>query len=60
MTDRDEELRKIAHERMEDMPGETAAGRIDPDSLPEDQREELAHRTPRAESADEEDEGADG
>lgn len=52
MSEQDDELRKIARERMKDMPGETAAGRIDPDSLPDAQREELAHRTPRAESAD--------
>jgi hypothetical protein len=52
MSERDDELRKIARERMKDMPGETAAGRIDPDSLPEDQRDELAHRSPHAEPAD--------
>lgn len=52
MTERDDELRKIARERMTDMPGETAAGRIDPDSLPDDQRDELARRTPRADPSD--------
>ena len=52
MTERDDELRKIARERMKDMPAETAAGRIDPDSLPDDQRDELAERTPRADPAD--------
>jgi hypothetical protein len=43
-----EELKKIAEERMRDLPGETAAGRIDPATLPEDEREELAKRVPRA------------
>ena len=43
-----EELRKIAEERMRNLPGETAAGRIDPATLPEDEREELAKRVPRA------------
>jgi hypothetical protein len=43
-----EELKKIAAERMRDLPGETAAGRIDPATLPEDEREELAKRVPRA------------
>lgn len=47
-----EELKKIAEERMRDLPGETAAGRIDPATLPEDVREELAKRVPRADEDD--------
>lgn len=53
MTER-EELDKIAAERMRDMPGETAAGRIDPATLNDEQRAELADRVPGAdEDADE-------
>jgi len=48
-----EELDRIAAERMRDMPGETAAGRIDPATLSEDQREELAKRAPRGDTEDE-------
>jgi hypothetical protein len=43
-----EELKKIAEERMRHLPGETAAGRIDPATLPEREREELAKRVPHA------------
>lgn len=46
---KDEQRRKVADDRMRDLPAETAGGRIDPESLPEDQREELARRVPRAE-----------
>jgi len=49
MGKRDEELRKVARERMREMPGETAAGRLDPDTLPEREREDLARRAPRGE-----------
>ena len=43
MADR-EELEEIAAERMRHLPGETAAGRIDPATLTDDDREELAKR----------------
>lgn len=49
-----EELDRIAAERMRDMPGETAAGRIDPATLSEDEREDLAKRVPRGDVDDEE------
>lgn len=42
-----QELKKIAEDRMRHLPGETAAGRIDPATLPEDEREELGKRVPR-------------
>lgn len=45
----EDQRKKVAAERMRDLPAETAGGRIDPESLPEDQREELARRTPRGE-----------
>jgi hypothetical protein len=48
----EERLRRIARERMRHMPGETAAGRIDPATLPEDEREELARRAPRLDPED--------
>lgn len=51
MTER-EELERIAAERMRDMPGETAAGRIDPATLNEDEREELAKRVPHADDTE--------
>jgi hypothetical protein len=57
MSESEEELRRIAHERIEHLPGETAGGRIDPATLPEDEREELARRAARL---DEEDEPEDG
>ena len=57
MSESEEELRRIAHERIEHLPGETAGGRIDPATLPEDEREELARR---AAHLDEEDEPEDG
>lgn len=47
MPDRDE-LEEIAAERMRHLPGETAAGRIDPATLTDDDREELAKRVPHA------------
>lgn len=50
MGQRDDELEKVAKERMRDMPAETAGGRIDPQSLPEDQREELSTRVPRGDA----------
>jgi hypothetical protein len=53
-TDDEERLRRIARERERHMPGETAAGRIDPATLPEDEREELARRAPRLDEEDEE------
>jgi hypothetical protein len=52
MPDRDEELREIAKERMKDLPGETAGGRIDPETLPERAREDLASRASRIEEDD--------
>ena len=42
-----ERLRRIARERERHMPGETAAGRIDPSTLPDDEREELGRRAPQ-------------
>lgn len=47
------DLEELARERMRNMPGETAGGRIDPATLPEDEREELAKRVPRADADDE-------
>lgn len=44
MGEHDEELRKIARERMQEMPGETAAGRIDPETLPDRERADLARQ----------------
>ncbi len=52
MSEPDEELREQARERMQDMPGETAAGRIDPETLPEREREDLARRVPRGDDED--------
>lgn len=46
MTESDD-ARRVAAERMRDLPGETAAGRIDPETLPDDQREELQKRAPQ-------------
>jgi hypothetical protein len=43
-----EDLDRIAAERMRHLPGETAAGRIDPATLSENEREELAKRVPHA------------
>jgi hypothetical protein len=52
MADRDEELREIAKERMKDLPGETAGGRIDPATLPERARKDLASRAPELDEED--------
>lgn len=53
MGEHEDQRKQVARDRMRDLPAETAAGRIDPESLPEDQREELARRVPRAEEAEE-------
>ena len=37
-----EELRRLARERMHEMPGETEAGRPDPEMLPEREPKDLA------------------
>lgn len=42
------ELKKLAAKRMKDLPAETAAGRVDPASLPDRDREELSRRVPHA------------
>lgn len=52
MTEQFEDDREIARERMRDMPGETAAGRVDPNTFPKDEREELARRVPRSDEED--------
>jgi hypothetical protein len=48
----EERLRRIAREREQHLPGETAAGRIDPSTLPEDEREELAGRASQLDPED--------
>jgi DNA-binding IclR family transcriptional regulator len=48
----EERLRRIARERERHMPGETAAGRIDPSTLPDDEREELARRASQLDPED--------
>jgi hypothetical protein len=47
MSEERDAKREVAQERMRDLPGETAGGRIDPATLPDDQREELARRAAR-------------
>jgi hypothetical protein len=52
MPDREEELREVAKQRMRDLPGETAGGRIDPATLPDRAREDLASRAPDLDEED--------
>ena len=47
MSEEPDDEREVARERMRDLPGETAGGRIDPATLPEDQREEPPRRAAR-------------